>query len=52
MKIEKVFEKLLENKIKFVLIGGTALIGYGSNRVTFDTDIAVKLIDVDKKLKE
>lgn len=48
MEIEKVFEKLLKNKIEFVLIGGTALIGYGSTRVTFDTDIAVKTIDLDK----
>lgn len=48
MEIEKVFEKLLKNKIKFVLIGGTALIGYGSTRVTFDTDIAVKTVDLDK----
>ncbi len=51
MENEEIFKILLNNKIKFVLIGGTALMGYGSNRSTLDTDIAVKTIDIDKIIK-
>ncbi|HPN31642.1 MAG TPA: hypothetical protein PKY81_11875 [bacterium] len=48
MELKIFFEKLMEKKIPFVLIGGTALITYGSSRATFDTDIAIKLFDVDR----
>ncbi|HON56095.1 MAG TPA: hypothetical protein PLM75_04620 [bacterium] len=48
MDEKKVFEILYKNDIKFVLIGGNALFNYGSTRVTYDTDIAVKTIDLEK----
>ncbi len=48
MTEEKLFSSLLEEKIPFVLIGGTALAAYGSQRITIDTDIAVKTLDLDK----
>ncbi|HOK41839.1 MAG TPA: hypothetical protein PLD27_12475 [bacterium] len=51
MEIIKVLESLSDNNIDFVLIGGKALLMYGSNRVTFDTDIAVKFIHIDKLVK-
>lgn len=51
MKIIKIFETLIKNNIRFVLIGGVALLRYGSDRVTFDVDIAVKTVDIDRIAK-
>ena len=48
MTEEKLLTLLKKNNIPFVLIGGTALTLYGSTRVTIDTDIAVKTLDVDR----
>ena len=48
MKEEKLFEALSAEKIPFVLIGGTALAAYGSERVTIDTDIAIETLDIDR----
>ena len=38
----------LSHDIPFILIGGTALAAYGSSRITIDTDIAVKALDIDR----
>jgi len=51
MKIETIYKKLVKNNIKFVLIDGTALIAYGSLRATFDTDIAIRTIDIEKIIR-
>ena len=48
MTEEKLFSALLKEKIPFVLIGGTALAAYGSARITIDTDIAVKTLDLNR----
>ncbi len=48
MTEETLFSALLEEKILFVLVGGTALAVYGSERITIDTDIAVRTLDLDK----
>ncbi len=48
MTEETLFRQLLDNNIPFILIGGTALAAYGSSRITIDTDIAVKTLDIDK----
>lgn len=48
MTEEKLFKQLQDNNIPFILIGGTALAAYGSSRITIDTDIAVKTLDIDK----
>ena len=48
MTEEKLFKLLQDNNIPFILIGGTALAAYGSSRITIDTDIAVKTLDIDK----
>lgn len=38
---EKVFDRLLQEECRFVLIGGLAMIAHGSTRNTFDTDISI-----------
>ncbi len=48
MNIELIFKKLNEKGISVILIGGRALFKYGSDRVTFDTDIVAKTIEIDK----
>lgn len=48
MTEENLFKQLQDNNITFILIGGTALAAYGSPRITIDTDIAVKTLDIDK----
>lgn len=47
MKLKEIIRILTENNVPFVLIGGVALNAHGSNRVTLDSDIAVKTIDID-----
>jgi hypothetical protein len=44
----RVFAALTKEGIPFVLIGGAALTAYGSTRVSLDTDLAIKSIDVDR----
>lgn len=48
MTEENLFKQLQDNYIPFILIGGTVLAAYGSSRITIDTDIAVKTLDIDK----
>jgi len=48
MTEETLFRQLLDNNIPFILIGGTALAAYDSPRITIDTDIAVKTLDINK----
>lgn len=48
MTEEKLFKQLQDNNIPFILIGGTALAAFGSSRITIDTDIAVKTLDIDR----
>lgn len=38
---EAVFDRLLAEDCRFVLIGGLAMIAHGSTRGTFDTDISI-----------
>ncbi len=47
MNLQKVLQNLSENHIPFVIVGGLALTIYGSNRLTFDSDIAIKTIEID-----
>jgi hypothetical protein len=48
MLIRNVFEALVQERIPFVLIGGAALTTYGSTRISLDTDIAIRALDVDR----
>lgn len=48
MPVPSVFGALDHEGIPFVLIGGAALTAYGSPRVSLDTDIAIKAIDIDR----
>ncbi|MBN1525239.1 MAG: hypothetical protein JW904_12190 [Spirochaetales bacterium] len=47
MEETELFKLLEQKEMPFVLIGGTALSVYGSLRVTIDTDIAIRTLDVD-----
>lgn len=47
MDIIKIFKVLHTKHIQFVLIGGLALSKYESPRTSYDTDIAIKAIDID-----
>jgi len=47
MKLREIFDTLNRQGIDFVVIGGTALLCYGSSRVTLDTDIAIRALDTD-----
>lgn len=38
---ETIFDRLLAEECRFVLIGGLAMIAHGSTRNTFDTDISI-----------
>jgi len=51
MNLKQVFKILSENEISYVIIGGLALNIYGSNRVTYDSDLVIKTIEVDKIIK-
>jgi len=48
MTRKELLRKLSSAEIPFVVVGGTALSLYNSPRVTYDIDLSVRLIDVDK----
>lgn len=43
LKLEKIFKKLNESKVKYLLIGGLASILYGVPRTTIDIDIFIAI---------
>lgn len=51
MKLQRVLEVLAGNGIPFVIIGGVALNIHGSPRVTFDSDLAIRTIDIDHAIE-
>ncbi len=51
MKLQKILDTLTASDIQFVIIGGVALNIHGSPRVTFDSDLAIKTIDIDRVIE-
>jgi hypothetical protein len=51
MRAHDIFAALAREGVPFILIGGAALAAYGSTRVSLDTDIAIKTLDVDKVVR-
>ncbi len=51
MNLQKVLQNLSENHIPFVIVGGLALTMYGSDRLTFDSDIAIRTIEIDNVIR-
>ena len=47
MKLKQVLKILSNNQVSFVIVGGVALNVHGSNRVTFDSDIVIKTVEID-----